>query len=40
MFNIIKYPLVIGLLNFYKKNKNILFYNKYNKYNLYKFIKK
>ncbi len=37
MFNKIRYPLVIGLLNFYQKNKNRLFYNKYN---LYKFIKK
>ena len=34
MFNKIRYPLVIGLLNFYQKNKNKLFYNKYNFYKL------
>ena len=33
MFNKIRYPLVIGLLNLYQKNK--LFFHKYN---LYKFI--
>ena len=37
MFNKIKYPLVIGLLNFYKKNKNILFKKEYN---IFKLINK
>jgi hypothetical protein len=37
MFNKIKYPLVIGLFNFYQKNKNRLFQKEYN---IFKFINK